>query len=52
MSDREVARKHYVASLEHRTPAQIAEEDALYLELEKLKENESRQRRDDDGMPP
>ena len=50
MSDREVARKHYVASLEHRTPAQIAEEDALYLELEKLKENERRFRKDRDEL--
>ncbi|RPD66839.1 hypothetical protein L226DRAFT_608127 [Lentinus tigrinus ALCF2SS1-7] len=48
--DREVARKDYVASLEHRTPEQITEEDALYLELEKLKENERRFRKDRDEL--
>ncbi|TFK90862.1 hypothetical protein K466DRAFT_583325 [Polyporus arcularius HHB13444] len=48
--DREVARKNYVASLEHRTPEQIAEEDALYLELEKLKENERRFKKDRDEL--
>ncbi|KAI9000718.1 hypothetical protein BD414DRAFT_472532 [Trametes punicea] len=44
--DREVMRKQYVISLENRTPEQIAEEDALYLELEKLKENERRFKKD------
>lgn len=35
-----------MASLDKRTPEQVAEEDALYLELEKLKENERRFKRD------
>ena len=48
--DREVMRKQYVISLENRTPEQIAEEDALYLELEKLKENERRFKKDRDEL--
>ncbi|KAI0355387.1 hypothetical protein OH77DRAFT_1424874 [Trametes cingulata] len=47
---REVMRKQYVISLESRTPEQIAEEDALYLELEKLKENERRFKKDRDEL--
>ena len=43
-------RKQYVASLENRTPEQIAEEDVLYLELEKLKENERRFKKDRDEL--
>ncbi|KAI0776145.1 hypothetical protein BD413DRAFT_526828 [Trametes elegans] len=48
--DREVMRKQYVISLENRTPEQIAEEDALYLELERLKENERRFKKDRDEL--
>ncbi|KAI9064844.1 hypothetical protein FKP32DRAFT_1591067 [Trametes sanguinea] len=48
--DREVMRKQYVISLENRTPEQIAEEDALYLELEKLKENERRFKKERDEL--
>ncbi|KAL7282633.1 LOW QUALITY PROTEIN: hypothetical protein ACG7TL_004105 [Trametes sanguinea] len=48
--DREVMRKQYVISLETRTPEQIAEEDALYLELEKLKENERRFKKERDEL--
>ncbi|KAI0832741.1 hypothetical protein BC628DRAFT_1414996 [Trametes gibbosa] len=47
---REFTRKKYVKSLEDRTPEQIAEEDALYLELEKLKENERRFKKDRDEL--
>ncbi|KAH9943165.1 uncharacterized protein BXZ73DRAFT_87558 [Epithele typhae] len=47
---RENTRKRYVKSLENRTPEQIAEEDALYLELEKLKENERRFKKDRDEL--
>nr|VWO97275.1 N/A [Ganoderma boninense] len=36
--------------LENRTPEQIAEEDALYFELEKLKENERRFKKDRDEL--
>ena len=49
-ADREITRKNYLASLEKRTPEQIAEEDALYLELEKLKENERRFKKDRDEL--
>ncbi|KAI0774577.1 hypothetical protein C8Q74DRAFT_1200058 [Fomes fomentarius] len=48
--DRELTRKAYIASLEQRTPEQIAEEDALYLELERLKENERRFKKDRDEL--
>ncbi|KAI0751099.1 hypothetical protein C8Q80DRAFT_1217958 [Daedaleopsis nitida] len=48
--EREITRKNYVATLETRTPEQVAEEDALYLELEKLKENERRFKRDRDEL--
>ena len=36
--------------MENRTPEQIAEEDALYLELERLKENERRFKKDRDEL--
>ena len=49
-TDKETLRKQYVASLENRTPEQIAEEDALYLELEKLKENERRFKKERDEL--
>ena len=49
-TDKEILRKQYVASLENRTPEQIAEEDALYFELEKLKENERRFKKDRDEL--
>ena len=49
-TDKEVLRKQYVASLENRTPEQIAEEDVLYLELERLKENERRFKKDRDEL--
>ena len=47
---REVIRKRYIQTLENRTPEQIAEEDALYLELEKLKENERRFKKERDEL--
>ncbi|KAF8195705.1 hypothetical protein K438DRAFT_1906372 [Mycena galopus ATCC 62051] len=40
--EREVLRKRYVASLENRTPEQIAEEEALYMEIKRLEQNERR----------
>ncbi|TDL29904.1 hypothetical protein BD410DRAFT_817836 [Rickenella mellea] len=40
--DREVTRKKYIASLENRTPDQIAEEEALYVEVKRLEQNERR----------
>ncbi|TBU33025.1 hypothetical protein BD311DRAFT_749067 [Dichomitus squalens] len=48
--DKETLRKQYVVSLVNRTPEQIAEEDALYLELERLKENERRFKKDRDEL--
>ena len=38
--DREVTRKEYLASLENRTPEQIAEEEAMYIELKRLEQTE------------
>ena len=42
LSERERTRKMYVASLFARTPEQIAEEDALYLEIKRLEQTERR----------
>ncbi|KZT05541.1 uncharacterized protein LAESUDRAFT_726808 [Laetiporus sulphureus 93-53] len=44
--EREITRKRYIASLESRTPQQKAEEDALYVELKRLEQNERRFKRD------
>ena len=35
-----MTRKKYIASLENRTPEQIAEEEALYVEIKRLEQNE------------
>ncbi|KAJ7638929.1 hypothetical protein FB45DRAFT_739854 [Roridomyces roridus] len=48
--DREVMRKKYVASLEGRTKEQIAEEEALYMEIKRLEQNERRFKRDRDDL--
>ncbi|KAI0732868.1 hypothetical protein C8Q72DRAFT_815288 [Fomitopsis betulina] len=48
--EREVTRKKYIASLESRTPQQKAEEDALYIELKRLEQNERRFKRDRDEL--
>ncbi|KAJ7284008.1 hypothetical protein C8J57DRAFT_1447932 [Mycena rebaudengoi] len=48
--DREVMRKKYVASLENRTPEQIAEEEALYMEIKRLEQNERRFKRERDDL--
>ncbi|KXN89596.1 SWR1-complex protein 4 [Leucoagaricus sp. SymC.cos] len=40
--ERELTRKKYLASLENRTPEQVIEEEALYLEIKKLEQNERR----------
>lgn len=37
-----MTRKKYIASLENRTPEQIAEEEALYIEIKRLEQNERR----------
>ena len=39
-TEREITRKQYLRSLENRTPEQIAEEEALYLELKRLEQTE------------
>lgn len=44
--ERETTRKKYVASLESRTSEQIAEEEALYVEVKRLEQNERRFKRD------
>ena len=38
--EREVTRKKYLASLASRTANEIAEEEALYIELKRLEQNE------------
>ncbi|KAJ7129487.1 hypothetical protein C8R44DRAFT_79357 [Mycena epipterygia] len=48
--EREVMRKKYVASLENRTPEQIAEEEALYMEIKRLEQNERRFKRERDDL--
>lgn len=44
--DRELLRKQYVASLENRTQEQIQEEEALFVELKRLEQNERRFKKD------
>ncbi|KAH7343453.1 hypothetical protein B0J17DRAFT_693381 [Rhizoctonia solani] len=44
--DRETTRKEYLKGLFNRTPAQIAEEEALYIEMKRLQQNEARFARD------
>ncbi|PCH40988.1 hypothetical protein WOLCODRAFT_137117 [Wolfiporia cocos MD-104 SS10] len=48
--DREVTRKKYIASLESRTPQQKAEEEALFIELKRLEQNERRFKKDRDEL--
>lgn len=50
LTEREVTRKKYVASLESRTPEQIAEEEALYIELKRLEQTERKFKRDRDEL--
>src|ERR1700723_468604 len=45
-----MTRKKYVASLESRTPEQIAEEEALYVEIKRLEQNERRFKRERDEL--
>jgi len=49
-AEREMTRKKYVASLESRTPEQIAEEEALYVEIKRLEQNERRFKRERDEL--
>ena len=45
-----MTRRKYLASLSSRTPAQIAEEEALYIELKRLEQTERRFKRDRDDL--
>jgi DNA methyltransferase 1-associated protein 1 len=49
-TEREITRKQYLRSLEGRTPEQIAEEEALYLELKRLEQTERQFKKDRDDL--
>ncbi|KAF9464376.1 hypothetical protein BDZ94DRAFT_1256299 [Collybia nuda] len=44
--ERELTRKKYLVSLENRTPEQIVEEEALYIEIKRLEQNERQFKKD------
>lgn len=48
--ERELTRKQYLRSLENRTPEQVAEEEALYLELKRLEQTERQFKKDRDDL--
>jgi hypothetical protein len=48
--ERELTRKKYLLSLENRTPEQIAEEEALYIEIKRLEQNERKFKRDREDL--
>lgn len=48
--EREVMRKKYLLSLENRTPKELAEEEALYIELKRIEQNEKRFKQDRDRL--
>ncbi|KAJ3576182.1 hypothetical protein NP233_g606 [Leucocoprinus birnbaumii] len=48
--ERELMRKKYVMSLENRTPEQVLEEEALYIEIKKLEQNERRFKREREDL--
>jgi len=50
LTERELTRKQYLRSLENRTPEQIAEEEALYLELKRLEQTERQFKKDRDDL--
>lgn len=50
LSDREITRKKYILSLENRTPDQIAEEEALYVEVKRLEHNERKFKKDRENL--
>ena len=50
VTEREITRKQYLRSLENRTPEQIAEEEALYLELKRLEQTERQFKKDRDDL--
>ncbi|KAF5390633.1 hypothetical protein D9757_002634 [Collybiopsis confluens] len=48
--ERETIRRKYVASLANRTPDQIQEEEALYVELKRLEQNERQFKKDRENL--
>ena len=48
--ERELARKSYASSLFHLTPAQIAEEEALYLECKRMEQTEKKFKADREDL--
>ncbi|KAF8557043.1 hypothetical protein OG21DRAFT_1482642 [Imleria badia] len=48
--EREKMRKNYIASLQDRTPEEIAEEEALFIELKRLEQNERKFRKERDDL--
>jgi DNA methyltransferase 1-associated protein 1 len=49
-TDRELTRKKYLVSLENRTPEQLVEEEALYIEIKRLEQNERQFKRERDEL--
>ncbi|KAG6854886.1 hypothetical protein C0991_012076 [Blastosporella zonata] len=50
LQQRELTRKKYILSLESRTPEQIAEEEALYVEVKRLEQNERKFKKERDEL--
>lgn len=50
MSGREIKRKQYASELYHLTATEIAEEEALYVEVKRLQQVERRYRSDRDDL--
>ncbi|KAJ3989587.1 hypothetical protein F5890DRAFT_1400578 [Lentinula detonsa] len=48
--EKEILRRKYVASLANRTPEQIQEEEALYIEIKRLEQNERQFKRDRENL--
>lgn len=48
--EREITRKRYIESLEQRSSEQIAEEEALYIEVRRLEQNERKFKRDRENL--
>lgn len=45
-----MTRKRHIMSLDHRTAEQIAEEEALFIEIKRIEQNERRFRRERDDL--
>ncbi|KDQ64226.1 hypothetical protein JAAARDRAFT_187584 [Jaapia argillacea MUCL 33604] len=48
--ERETTRKKYLNSLSSRTPAQLAEEEALFIEIKRLEQNERKFKKDREDL--